>query len=54
MIYNELYRKEHLCPSTSNTYTAVSEKPLPSTRCKRKIQYSSDGGGGYAYICSYL
>jgi len=43
MIYNELYRKEHLRPSArkaSNIYTSVW-KTLPSNRSRRKIQYST-------------
>lgn len=48
MIYNELYRKEHLRPSarkTSNIYTSVW-KTLPSNRSRRKIQYST----GYSNV----
>jgi len=48
MIYNELYRKEHLRPSArkaSNIYTSV-RKTLPSDRSRRKIQYST----GYSNV----
>ena len=48
MIYNELYRKEHLRPNArkaSNIYTSVW-KTLPSNRSRRKIQYST----GYSNV----
>jgi len=48
MIYNELYRKEHLRPSArkaSNIYTSVW-KTLPSNRSRRKFQCST----GYSNV----
>jgi hypothetical protein len=47
MIYNELHRDEHLRPTLAKQAIPVSEKPLPSTRSKKKPQqayFSSCGG----------